>query len=84
MIPGHLHTQLHQRLVDTSSFRADSDSASRFRSRSHETVGVKIKRKEKCAFSSTEVHLSRHSVGFDHDVGTSVSCSDRVDPHGSQ
>ncbi|KAI2657538.1 Transposon Ty3-G Gag-Pol polyprotein [Labeo rohita] len=27
---------------------------------------------------------SEMSVGFDHDAGTSVSCSDRVDPHCSQ
>ncbi len=69
---------------DTSSIRADSGSTSRCRSRPHETVGVKAKHKEKCAFSSREDHLSRRSVGFDHNAGTSVSSSDRVDPHGSQ
>ncbi|KAI2657205.1 hypothetical protein H4Q32_021306 [Labeo rohita] len=26
-------------------------------------------------------HLSRRGVGFDHDAGTFVTCSDRVDPH---
>ncbi|KAL0149475.1 hypothetical protein M9458_055263 [Cirrhinus mrigala] len=26
-------------------------------------------------------HLSRHCVGFDHDAGTFVTCSDRVNPH---
>ncbi len=33
------------------------------------------------------MHTSRFAfggVGFDHDAGTSVSCSDRVDPHGSR
>ncbi len=39
---------------------------------------------EKCAFSSTENHLSGRGVGVDHDAGTYVPCSDRVDPHGSQ
>ncbi|KAI2644258.1 Transposon Ty3-G Gag-Pol polyprotein [Labeo rohita] len=29
-------------------------------------------------------HLSGRGVGFDHDAGTFVSCSDRVDPHCSQ
>ncbi|KAI2646337.1 hypothetical protein H4Q32_026326 [Labeo rohita] len=36
---------------------------------------------EKCAVSITEDHLSRRGVGFDHDAGTFVTCSDRVDPH---
>ncbi len=44
--PGHPHTQLHRRLVDFSSFRADGGSTSRCRSRSYETVGVKAKRQE--------------------------------------
>ncbi len=82
--PGHPHTQLHQRLVDFSSFRADGGSTSRCRSRSDERVGVKTKCKEKCAVSITENHLSRRSVGFDHDTGKVVPCSDRVDSHHSQ
>ncbi len=80
--PGHPHTELHQRLVDSSSIRAGSSSASRCCSRSHERFGVKTKRKEKCASSSAEDHLSGHGVGFDHDAGT--SCSYRVDPRNSQ
>ncbi len=75
------HTQLHRRLVDFSSVRADGGSTSRFRSRSYERVGVKTKRQEKCAFSITGDHLSGSGVGFNHDAGTFVSCSDRVDPH---
>ncbi len=47
-------------------------------------LGVKTKRQERCAFSITEDHLSRHGVGFDHDAGTIVPCSVRVDPHDSQ
>ncbi len=82
--PGHPHTELHRRLVDSSSIRAGSSSASRCRSRSHEGFGVKTKRKEKCASSSTEDHLSGRSVGLDHDAGSSVSCSYRVDPRNSQ
>ncbi len=82
--PGHPHTQLHRRLVDFSSSRADGGSTSRCCSRSYERVGVKTKRQEKCAFSITEDHLSGRGVGFDHDAGTSVSCSDRVDPHCSR
>ncbi len=82
--PGHPHTELHRRLVDTSSIRADRGSASRWHSRSHERVGVKTKHQEKCAFSITEVNLSGRGVGFDHDAGTTVSFSDRVDPHCSR
>ncbi len=83
--PGHPHTQLHRRLVDFSSFRADGGSTSRCRSRSHERVGVKTKCKEKCAVSIPENHLSRRGVGFDHDAGTIVPCSDRVDSqHGQE
>ncbi|KAL0153066.1 hypothetical protein M9458_051665 [Cirrhinus mrigala] len=33
---------------------------------------------------SLKNHLSGRGVGFDRDAGTSVSCSDRVDPHHSQ
>ncbi len=50
----------------------------------NESIGVKTKRQEECAFSITENHLSWGSVGFDHDAGTFVPCSDRVDPRGSQ
>ncbi len=35
----------------------------------------------KVGFSSTENHLSGRGVGSDHDAGTYVSCSDRVNPH---
>ncbi len=41
-------------------------------------------RQEECAFSFTENNLSRCVVGFDHDAGTYVPCSDRVNPHSSQ
>ncbi len=82
--PVHPHTELHQRLVDFSSIGAVGGSTSRCRSRPHERFGVKTKHQEKCAFSITENHLSGCGVGFDRDAGTSVPCSDRVDPHGSQ
>ncbi len=63
----------------------DGGSTSRCRSRSHERVGVKTKCKEKCAVSIPENHLSRRGVGFDHDAGTIVPCSDRVDSqHGQE
>ncbi|KAL0153232.1 hypothetical protein M9458_051455, partial [Cirrhinus mrigala] len=45
--------------------------------RSHEGAGVETERQEKTTY------LGR-GVGFDHDAGTFVSCSDRVDPHCSQ
>ncbi len=32
----------------------------------------------------TENHLSGRGVGFDHDEGIYVPCSDQVDPHISQ
>ncbi len=70
LTPGHPHTQLHRRLVDFSSFRADGGSTSRCHSCSSERVGVKTKCQEKCAFSITEDHLSRRGVGFGHDAGT--------------
>ncbi len=79
--PGHPHTQLHKRLVDFSSFRADGGLTSRCRSRSAKRVGVKTKCQEKCAVSITEDHLFRRGLGFDHDAGTFVSCSDQVDSH---
>ncbi len=79
--PGHPHTQLHRRLVYFSSVKVDGGSTLRCRFHSYERVGIKTKRQEKCAFSITDNHLSRHGVGFDHDAGTFVSCSDRVDPH---
>ncbi len=81
---GRPHTQLHRRLVDSRSIRADGGSTSRCCSRSHESVGVKTERQEGCAFSITENHLSGCGVGFNHDAGKYVPCSDRVDPHGSQ
>ncbi|KAL0203138.1 hypothetical protein M9458_001156, partial [Cirrhinus mrigala] len=40
-------------------------------------LGLRLNAKEKCAFSITEDHLSGRGVGFDHDAGTFVSCSDR-------
>ncbi len=47
-------------------------------------LGVKTIRQERCAFSITEDHLSQRGVGFDHDAGTIVPCSVRVNPHNSQ
>ncbi len=82
--PGHPHTQLYRRLTDISSIGTDGGSASRCRSRPYERAGVKAKHQEKCAFFTTENHLSGRGVGFDHDAGTAVSCSDRVDPHFSR
>ncbi len=77
----HPHTQLHRRLVDSRSIRAGGGLTSRSCSRSLESVGVKTERQEECTFSITENHLSWCAVGFDHDAGTYVPCSDRVDPH---
>ncbi len=71
-------------LVDSRSIRADGSSTLRCCSCSHESVGVKTVRQGECAFSITENHLSWCGVGFDHDAGTYVPCSDRVDPHSSQ
>ncbi len=79
--PGHPHTELHRWLVDISSVRADGGLASRCRRRPYERTGVTAKGQEKCAFSSTENHLSRRGVGFNNDAGTVVSCSHRSDSH---
>ncbi|KAI2644430.1 2-isopropylmalate synthase [Labeo rohita] len=76
--PGHPHTRLHRRLVDSGSI-----GALRCSPRSDERVGVETERQEECAVSITENHLSRRGVGFDHDAGMFVTCSDRVDPHRS-
>ncbi len=77
---GHPHAQLHRRLVDSCSIRADGGSTSRCRSCPHESAGVKTERQEKCAFSGSENHLSGRGVGFAHDAGSYDTCSDRVDP----
>lgn len=53
-------------------------------SRAHERSGVKNKWQEKCAFFIREHHLTGQGVGFDHDAGTIVTRSDRVDPHRSR
>ncbi|KAI2650711.1 Transposon Ty3-G Gag-Pol polyprotein [Labeo rohita] len=63
------------------SIGAHGGSTSRCCSRSYERAGVETERQEECAVSITENHLSRRCVGFDHDAGTFVTCSDRVDPH---
>ncbi len=42
---------------------------------------VKAKCQGKCACSTRENHLSGCGVGFNHDAGASVSCSDRVNSH---
>ncbi len=81
---GHPHTKLYRRLADSSSVGDRGGETSRCRPRSYETVGVETERQEKCAFSGSEDHLFRRGVGFDHDAGTNVSCSDRVDFHVSQ
>ncbi len=80
----HLHTHLYRRLVDSHSIRADGGSTSRCCSRSYESVGIKTERQEECVFSGSENHLSGRGLGFDHDAGTYVTCSDRVDPHCSR
>ncbi len=72
----HPHTQLHRRLVDSRSIRGDGGSTSRCCSRSHGSVGVKTERQEECAFSITGNNLSWCGLGFDHDAGTYVTCSD--------
>ncbi len=71
-------------LADSSSVGDGGGETSRCRPRSYETVGVETKRQEKCAFSGSEDHLFRRGVEFDHDAGTNVACSDRVDFHVSQ
>ncbi len=81
---GHPHTELYRRLADSSSVGDGGGETSRCRPRSYETVGVETKRQEKCAFSGSEDHLFRRGVEFDHDAGTNVACSDRVDFHVSQ
>ncbi len=68
--PGHPHTQLHRRLIDLISIRADGGSTLRCRSCSHGSAGAK-----------TKCHLSGRGVGFDHDAGMYVTCSDRGDTH---
>ncbi len=45
-------------------------------------LGLRLNAKK--SVLSTEDHLSGCGVGFDHDAGTFVSCSDRVDPHCSR
>ncbi len=47
----HPSTELHRRLVDFSSLRADGGSTLRCRARQHESFGVKTKRQEKFLLS---------------------------------
>ncbi len=47
-------------------------------------LGLRLNAKKSVLSPITENHLSWCGVGFDHDAGTYVPCSDRVDPHGSQ
>ncbi len=82
--PGHPYTQLHRRLVDFSSITADGGLTSRCRFCLHGSAGAKTKCQEKCAFSGSENHLSGFGVGFDHDAGMYVPCSDLVNPHCSR
>ncbi len=65
----HPHAHPHRHLVDISGWRM--------------AVRQDLT-PEKCAFSSAENHLSWPGVGFDHDAGTNVPCSDWVNPHSSQ
>ncbi len=46
-------------------------------------LGLRLNARKVC-FSSTENHLSGCGVGSDHNEGTYVPCSDRVNPHVSQ
>ncbi len=46
-------------------------------------LGLRLNVRKVC-FSSTENLLSGRGVGSDHDAGTYVPCSDRVNPHVSQ
>ncbi len=46
MTPGYAHTQLHRRLVDSSSIRGVSSSTSRCRSRSHVRLGLRLNAKK--------------------------------------
>ncbi len=46
-------------------------------------LGLRLNVRKVC-FSSTENLLSGRGVGSDHDAGTYVPCSDRVNPHISQ
>ncbi len=46
-------------------------------------LGLRLNARKVC-LSSIENHLSGCGVGSDHDAGTYVPCSDRVNPHVSQ
>ncbi len=46
-------------------------------------LGLRLNVRKVC-FSSTENLLSGRGVGSDHDAGTYVPCSDRVNPHVSK
>ncbi len=70
---GHSHSELHRRLVDSSSVASGGSSASRCRSCPHEGVGVTAKRKEECAFSTTEDHIPWRGMGLHVDAGAPVT-----------
>ncbi len=81
-------------LISGSSFRpctlAPTSSSERMAVRHRDVVlahfkelGLRLNVRKVC-FSSTENLLSGRGVGSDHDAGTYVPCSDRVNSHVSQ
>lgn len=68
--PGHLCTELHQRLADTCSVGRVGSSALRCHASPHEVFVFENKPQEVCAEESENL-FSRGSMEFDHDASNS-------------
>lgn len=77
---GNLCTKLNWRLADTSTIGRVHSLASICRSCSLEVLRVEVEPQENCSVSESDCDFSRGGFGFDHNVGTSVSCMGGVDP----
>lgn len=77
---GHPCTKLNWRLADTSTIGRVHSLASKCHSCSLEVLGVEVEPQENCSVSESDCDFSRGGLGFDHNVGTSVSCIGGVDP----
>lgn len=82
--PGHPCIQINCQLVDSSPVKGTSSTASRCCARSHKGFGTQVEPDEECAFSTTENHFSRRSVGFVYNASTSVSCMCLFHPNHSE
>jgi len=73
---GHPCTKLNWRLADTRTIGRVHSLALICRSCS---LGIEVEPQENCSVSESDCNFSRGGLGFNHNVGTSVSCMGGVD-----